>query len=334
MSNFELITSSYSLLVKTAWYWDKFGPGGVDRIKDTTPIPNMPLLMAPYISAVNVRTGPISYRVAKIICTKKDAKRIIYPKTNGLKRGNSYAFSWFRDNIEKRIDNFIQSKLRQTKIDPLGLVQSRYIEEVMIKAKNAEGPVLISYYSHMSPKKVIEFFLVNREDASKLVYYDKNKPRDQLQEQPEEQPVKAQEAVRPIGNFGLEPYNIIVSDRNGVSTVFVQLPDSFNDQSHVPRFKLGAADRVERGIRKWEALSLSEINYRLKNSEMPVDATVAMAHRVTKEFLEMRRRMRLNKMLNYQANCTNVYTVLSNPLMERTLQNIQKKRKTIAGYAA
>ena len=179
----------------------------------------------------------------------------------------------------------------------------------------------------MLPKKVIEFFLVDKECASKLVYYDKNYPQEQLlQKQPEEQPVPP-----PDGFEALEPYSIIVV--GGTNMVKVQLAASFDDQNHVPRFKLDAGDRIEDDIRKWEQASIIEMNNKIRNFAMPVNPAIAMAHGITKEFLDMRRKMRLNKMLDYQPHCINTYTVLSNPLMKQILQEIQKKRKAIAYLA-
>ena len=295
MSDFMLITSRKQFQAEAKRAWADYSPG-LQMQGFINPPYEMPCLAAMFVA-----NGAVS----AVVAGKKSAKRLIYPKTNRHRRGLRW-FDWVDGDLDEELRVYINVVLDKHKVDKMDLVQAAYIDELMRKVKGKKGPVLIStrLYS-FGNKTVVNFFLMTKELASSLVYYNKNYNKgeaaiiDGAQVQPvvpntlPEGPPVDQHIIP--GNF---PF-IIHIDVEG--TVYITTRSIFNTQTNIPRF----SDHKETEIARWEAACIKDINVILKNSQADTDGTITIAKVKCKVFLARRRLMRIRCATKYNEDWIN-----------------------------
>lgn len=227
--------------------------------------------------------------IGRLICTKTDAKRIVYPRTN-KNRQSSYIFGWMGDNLEEGVRHYVDTAIKANHIDPGSPTQTLYTNSVISKAANTDGPGLMAYCRIRTDHGVsaLAFFLVTVADARKLVYY-KNDDTTAI----------------PID------YSLIINTTSGVQ---VRTLSIFNSQNDIPRF---TAD-IEISMQDMEQRSINTLNSTLKDlhqTSMNIEEIMSIARREMGTLVETRRRKRVRYAIRYPGECTNGRDVVSNTAM-------------------
>ena len=161
MADFILIRHKQHFLTEASRVWNDYSPE-----REIPPI-SSPLRL-PCMAAIFI----VNDTVASTILDKKSAKRLVYPKTNKYRLG-LYNFEWLESDLERKAKSYIEKTLKYCRGKDT-LSQVKHIEEVMNKIIGLSGPILMSCLLPYNAADIkAYFFLVTRDIASTLVYYDK-----------------------------------------------------------------------------------------------------------------------------------------------------------------
>lgn len=166
MSNFMLMTNTQQFANEADKVWRDYSPTERDA---PIMIPRkLPCLAVIFIS---------SNRVRSIITDKRSAKRIVYPKTNKHRLSRyECQFSWIEGNLEKEVERYVNNTMnRKQGIDRKNPLQVKRINEIISDASKARSPMLItSRVSDINSVLIVNFFFIDKNLASTLVYYNKD----------------------------------------------------------------------------------------------------------------------------------------------------------------
>lgn len=305
MSDFKLITNRYQFSSVAKEIWADHYPGPMKGFL------NAPHGM-PCLASIFVANGSM----AVVILDKKAAKRLIYPKTNKRRVGMRW-FDWIDGDLDEEIKTYVSNILSRNKVDGKQPAQAARVNELMRQIKGRKGPVLMANRSYkLEDTKVVDFFLVTKELASTLVYYNKNKKGDAEEVidelfgndgaqpgifdlAPDNRPVVgiAQPVEVPSARRKKRPEDFpffINIDRHGV--ISINTLDVFKTQINIPRF----SDNREADISQWEVACIKDINITLENTQVDVEGTIAIAKDECKKFLAKRQLSRINHAVMYK----------------------------------
>lgn len=299
MSDFILITNRKQFYAEAEGVWADYSPN----------LPMQGFLNAPHempcLASIFVANGKIS----AVVADRKSAKRLIYPKTNRRRVGMRW-FDWIDGGLDEEIETYVRVVLGRHKVDKESLLQAAYVSELMRKVKGRKGPVLVAnrLYSFRD-KMMVNFFLVTKELASSLVYYNKNHDKDEeaivheLLDHDQAQPgIFDVVPEEPPVEHHISPENfpfVMNIDREGVMSVTTRI--IFKTATNIPRF----SDHKENDIAQWEAACIKDINVILKNSQVDVEGTISVAKTKCKEFLARRQLMRISWAAMYNEDWIN-----------------------------
>lgn len=169
MFDFKMVISADDFRKQEEMFWHHNVAPGEGNFRPGFRPKSLPGLIAWYITKAE---GEL--RLVKIICDKKDAKRLVYPKTN-RGRASNYIFAYFSGNIESKVTDYTSRQMKYAHIDPDSPVQREYIYKIGARTKNIDGPVLVASFTHIDSMnlRTIKIFIVTKSDAHKLVYYNK-----------------------------------------------------------------------------------------------------------------------------------------------------------------
>lgn len=304
MPDFILITNRYQFTSTAKKTWSDHYPGPMKGFLNSPH--NMPCLASMFIA---------NGGIAAVVLDKKAAKRLIYPKTNKRRVGMRW-FDWIDGDLNEEIKTYVHNTLSKTKVDGKQPAQVARINELMRKIKGEKGPVLMANRSYkFENAKVVDFFLVTKELASKLVYHNKNRKEDDedvIEEllgegqaqpgifdlAPDDRPVVgiAQPVEVPSAIWKKRPEDFpffINIDRYGV--ISIATLDVFKTQNNIPRF----LNDKESDILQWEVACIKDVNVILKNTQLDVEGTLAMAKDECKKLLAKRQLLRINQAVMY-----------------------------------
>jgi len=115
-------------------------------------------------------------------CTKNEAKRIIYPKTN--KGRSRFGFTIIEgENLMAAMEAFIKRSIERSTMNDHGIdvtspEQLRLIDEAVSSFEGVSGLALAvaKVYNNLDSLRLVNFYTVDESDAHKLVYCNKNRP--------------------------------------------------------------------------------------------------------------------------------------------------------------
>lgn len=169
MSDFRMIINADDFHKQEEMFWNNnVAPEEGDFRPSSKPIG------LPFLAAWRVGRDENAPRLLRIICNKKDAKRLVYSKTN-RGRASNYIFAYFSGDIESKIINYASRQMQYANVDPGSPAQREHIHRINAKVKDMDGPVLVASYTCLDHVGVrtIRLFIVTKSDAHKLVYYSK-----------------------------------------------------------------------------------------------------------------------------------------------------------------
>jgi hypothetical protein len=180
MSKLNFVADLDELNKYRATVWEmEVGEGRVPGLKTYTSLPC-------FVKAIPIRYAFNLEAVGMFmtVCSKNEAKKIIYPKTN-KNRGRLGGFTVIegnnlKDQMKAYITRSIERAKNQQNIDTTYPVQRLIIERAMLDLGEVKGLALVSYKTYISLDRLrlINFYTVDEADARKLVYYGKRPKRD------------------------------------------------------------------------------------------------------------------------------------------------------------
>jgi hypothetical protein len=171
-----VIVASYedlSRLRSVSWD-DHFGHGG--PAKPPLPKVNMPCLMD--ITVTPLANGSGAY-ITTVICTKSEAKRLVYPKTNSGRSDGSFLF--LKAPARESLWEFIKGRFRDAPvaISPTHPLQIQLNDHAMSNVEHNTGNILVSSRVINAKRdpgiRLMDFYIVDEASARKLVYWQKKR---------------------------------------------------------------------------------------------------------------------------------------------------------------
>jgi len=173
MAKLDLITSHNKLIWMNKMAWDSYYGQG-----ERPPVPPAPPISTPCLMKLLITPHPGSNRahMLSVTCSKNEAKRLVYPKTN-LHR-SSGNFSLCYGDLRTEVNNFIVRILGHTYgVDGGHPEQRRLTDRALAEAGSGKGSVLITHRVYNSIRepdiRLVNFYIVDTRDARKLVYHKK-----------------------------------------------------------------------------------------------------------------------------------------------------------------
>lgn len=182
MAKLNLIRTANDLLEYRASVWEnEVGEGRVPGINAYIKLPCL-VRAVPNRYAFNL--GAVGLFTAA--CSKSEAKRIIYPKTNKNRCKLSGFVIIEGGNLKDLMKAYITSVIERIKttrninVDTTHPVQSRMIDRAISDLDGIKGSALIHYktYINLDRFRLTNFYTVDEADARKLVYCGKKPKRD------------------------------------------------------------------------------------------------------------------------------------------------------------
>ena len=265
MGNFKLVVGRDEFSVEARDAWDAVVLDNRADLYNQLVAPRFPTLIAFYV--VNRNHTP---RVSSITCSRQEAKRVVYHKTNQY-RANRRMFSWIGENIKEESKNYVITVLQANRINPDNPEQKAYVLDIARIAEESTGPGLMTYrkYSaYPTGRQIVDFFLITAEKARQLVYHKHNAEKVNIKEQ--EASVHYSLSLSPDGT--------------------VQIVLLFDFQAATFRF----TSAIETDLRLWEISTVQNINSNL--ACLPIDTSIKAKTSIAREeftkFYEIRQHRR------------------------------------------
>ena len=255
--------------------------------------PDMPM---PRVFTSNKSTRLMSFyiqrtedapRIGMMICTKKDAKRLVYHRTNRY-RLDTKIFKLLGTNLEKEVIRYIDSVVAVTHVDITNRIQKDIIERTKSASCGIKEPGLIAYrryFTYPENVDILDFFLLTTEKAHELVYYTNN--------------AKATVAASKI-DISIDYFTITFDDSGNIQ---INPSTKFDSQTDTPRFSA----IIEHGLQDWETAKIRELNRALHDlpDTIPWVEKVPIARQGAARFYNLRQQRRIQYAINFQHSWIN-----------------------------
>lgn len=174
MAKLSLISDIRDMTEYRSAVWDRaIGEGSPEHV-------------APYKYPLLVKAVPTkrslgqfgSLSLFMVMCTKSEAKRIVYPKTN---RNRSHvAFTVIEGGLmgamnKYMIDTVDSINQHSPKVDTYHPIQRAMLNKAISELDGANGSALVTsrVYTNLNGLRLVDFYVVTNKDARTLVYWNK-----------------------------------------------------------------------------------------------------------------------------------------------------------------
>lgn len=147
--------------------------------------------------------NPEALGMITLVCSKNEAKRIVYPETNrNRSRANGGFIIIEGDDLKDAMEVYITRSLERLKrsgdsIDSSHPIQRRMLDRVVSDFDGAKGLALVltRTYINLDRFRLVDFYTVDETDARKLVYWNR-KPIVKLKHIPHKRETGFEKFVR------------------------------------------------------------------------------------------------------------------------------------------